>query len=250
MTHVRDRVTKDERLLGAASRLYGNDYNTSFLSKSAEEVLYGGIPVSVASEIFHVHDEELKQLIEKNALQPIGRYGKADLYAIYDLATLVVPPTWTEVEWEQVMSRRHFPAQLVKEFWGAKKARQDYLISAGEMWHTDEVTGLISEVFKTVTMGIRLITDNIERETTLTAKQRSLLNEYVDTTLNNAAKHIENTFSERVMRERVQRFEDLTGEIVLDHGTDENAQTEGIGKTQRDKSEVETESSPRSIADL
>ena len=147
--------------------------------------------------------------------------------------------SWTDDEWEKMLSKRHFPAQLVKDFWVAKKARQDYLLSAGDLWHTTEVIGALSEAFKTVAMGIKLITDQVERETTLTVHQRNLINEFIDSALQGGAKQLQDVFENRVYAEKIVRYEDLTGEFINDRNENDTATTDD-----------ETEGNAYDLADL
>lgn len=233
-THRKTQKTKTEAVDNA--RKYANEYNTSFLSRTAEQVLYEGLPIQYAAEIFHISDTDLKKLVDMKGVQPIGTFGKAQLYSIYDLANVCVSPNWTDDEWEKMLSKRHFPAQLVKDFWVAKKARQDYLLSAGDLWHTTEVISSLSEAFKTVAMGIKLITDQVERETTLTAHQRTLINEFVDAALYGGAKQLQDAFEKRVYVEKIVRYEDLTGEYIY----------ERTNNTAHD----EEENNPYDLADL
>ena len=224
-THRRTQKTKNED--SVTDRKYANDYNTSFLSRSAEQVLYEGLPIQYASEIFRISDTDLKKLVDMKGIRPIGTFGRAKLYSIYDLATVCVSPDWTDDEWETILSKRHFPAQLVKDFWVAKKAKQDYLLSAGDLWHTTEVIGALSEAFKTVAMGIKLITDQVERETTLTVHQRNLINEFIDAALQGGAKQLQDVFEKRVYAEKIVRYEDLTGEIINERNKNDTAAENG-----------------------
>ena len=236
-THRKTQKAKTEAVDNA--RKYANEYNTSFLSRTAEQVLYEGLPIQYAAEIFHISDTDLKKLVDMKGVQPIGTFGKAQLYSIYDLANVCVSPDWTDDEWEKMLSKRHFPAQLVKDFWVAKKARQDYLLSAGDLWHTTEVIGALSEAFKTVAMGIKLITDQVERETTLTVHQRNLINEFIDSALQGGAKQLQDVFEKRVYAEKIVRYEDLTGEFINDRNENDTATTDG-----------ETEGNTYDLADL
>lgn len=218
-THRATQKTKNSD----ATRQYANDYNTSFLSRTAEQVLYDGIPVQYAAEIFHISDRELKNRIELKGLQPVGFFGKAKLYSLYDLASICVSPDWTDEEWERVLSTLDLPTQFVKDFWQGKKARIDYLMTAGDLWHTTEVIDALSEAFKVVAMGIKLITDQVERETTLTPHQRTLINEFVDAALYGGAKQLQDTFEKRIYAEKEVRYQELTGEFI--NGKETNNET-------------------------
>jgi len=113
----------------------------------------------------------------------------------------------------------------VKDFWAAKKARQDYLKAAGELWHTADVVDIVSELLKIVAMGVKLIADNVECEQGLSPEQRTLITELIDEILIGAHKTVKDKFSERLSQDRLERYEDLTGEVVdEDAGQQESAE--------------------------
>lgn len=200
-----------------------------------------GISILEASDVFHVQQDDLVTLVKLAELEPISPHR----YDIYEVAALVVPPRWTDEEWEKVLTRRSFPPKMTKEFWGAKQARQNYLQSAGELWPTHEVVATLGDVLKTVSMGVKLITDNIERETGLTQKQRDLINEMVDEALRSAAKQLRDKFQERIIPEKMERYQSLTSERVILNGGATKIST--TGDTQ---SKHEPDSSSYDIAEL
>lgn len=200
-----------------------------------------GISIIEASDVFHVQQDDLITLIKLAELEPISPHR----YDIYEVAALVVPPRWTDEEWEKVLTRRSFPPKMTKEFWGAKQARQNYLLSAGDLWPTHEVVSTLGDVLKTVSMGVKLITDNIERETGLTQKQRDLINNMVDEALRSAAKMLRDKFQERIIPEKLERYQSLTSERVILNGG-----IAVIGEKGDEKSEHESDPSSYDIAEL
>lgn len=175
--------------------------------------------------MFRANRDVLPTLIARAQLQPVGTRTGSPTYDAWELASLLVPPRWTDEEWETVLHKGHFPTQLVKDFWAAKKARQDYLKAAGELWHTADVVDIVSELLKTVAMGVKLIADNVEREQGLSPEQRTLITELIDEILIGAHKTVEDKFSERLSQDRLERYEDLTGEVVdEDAGQQESAE--------------------------
>lgn len=184
-----------------------------------------GLSIKEAAAMFRADRDVLPTLIARARLQPVGTRTGSPTYDAWELASLLVPPRWTDEEWETVLHKGHFPTQLVKDFWAAKKARQDYLKAAGELWHTADVVDIVSELLKTVAMGVKLIADNVEREQGLSPEQRTLVTELIDEILIGAHKAVEDKFSERLSQDRLERYEDLTGEVVdEDAGQQESAE--------------------------
>ena len=88
-------------------------------------------------------------------------------------------------------------------------------------------------------MGIKLITDQVERETTLTVHQRNLINEFIDAALQGGAKQLQDVFEKRVYAEKIVRYEDLTGEFINERNENDTAATDD-----------EAESNAYNLADL
>ena len=65
-------------------------------------------------------------------------------------------------------------------------------------------------------MGVKLIPDTIDRLTSLTPEQRTLIVELLDEVMEGVAKSVVDKFGERAQKERATRYEDLTGEQVND----------------------------------
>nr|DAI43004.1 MAG TPA: Protein of unknown function (DUF1441) [Caudoviricetes sp.] len=179
---------------------------------TVDDVLTKGVTIKQGGIVFHIHNTELGNLVRKADLKPSGQRSGADIYTLKDLASVCVPPIWTDEQWEEVLHKGHFPASLKKDFWAAKKARLDYLINAGEYWHTDDVIAAVSELNKNFAMGVRLIPDTLDRLTSLTVEQRKQVTELLDEVMQGVAKTIAETFGEKAKRERIERREELTGE--------------------------------------
>lgn len=183
---------------------------------TVDDVLSKGITIRQAAVVFHIHNTELGNLVRKAGLQPSGTRNGADIYQIKDLASVCVQPIWSDEEWEEVLHKGHFPISLKKDFWSARKARLNYLVEAGEYWHTGEVISAVSELNKTFAMGVRLIPDTIDRLTTLSPEQRKLVTELLDEVMQGVAKNVADMFGERAEKERKERYAELTGERVSD----------------------------------
>lgn len=179
---------------------------------TVDDVLTKGVTIKQGGIVFHIHNTELGNLVRKADLKPSGQRSGADIYTLKDLASVCVPPIWTDEQWEEVLHKGHFPASLKKDFWAAKKARLEYLINAGEYWHTDDVIAAVSELNKNFAMGVRLIPDTLDRLTSLTVEQRKQVTELLDEVMQGVAKTIAETFGEKAKRERIERREELTGE--------------------------------------
>lgn len=69
------------------------------------------------------------------------------------------------------------PPKLFKEFWDGQIARQRFEDIEANLWPTPEVRATFFDVFEKLDTGIRAFAGNIDAQTDLTDKQRSLLQE-------------------------------------------------------------------------
>lgn len=107
-----------------------------------------------------------------------GRTGR-----LYDLATaaryLVTPAMDTE-DFLKVLNRNDLPPALQTQFWDAMMKRQKWEKEAGQLWPTDRVIAVLSEVFQTLKFTSQLWVDSLEREVEVTNTQRKVLQKLVD----------------------------------------------------------------------
>ena len=178
------------------------------------DVLTTGINIRQAATVFQVHNTELGNLVRKAGLKPSGTRNGTDIYKIKDIASVCVPPIWTDEEWETVLHKGHFPETLKKDFWASRAYRLKYLTEAGEYWHTSEVIAAVSELNKTFAMGVRLIPDTLDRLTVLTPEQRKLVTELLDEVMQGVAKTVTENFTARAPKERKERYAELTEQKV------------------------------------
>jgi hypothetical protein len=126
-------------------------------------------------------------------VQPSGKRGASDLYAIKDAARVLVRADETEDETVRRILRTHhtdLPKMLSKEYWLAETHRQRYMVAAGELWPTTKVVEWLSDAYKTIRLSLMLLADTVERQEALTNTQRRVLVDLVDAALNDAAERL------------------------------------------------------------
>lgn len=193
--------------------LLGNGTNATL---TVDDILSKGVTINQGAVIFHIHNTELSNLMRKAKIQPSGVRNGHDIYSIRDIASVCVPPAWSDEEWEEVLHKGHFPARLTKDFWNAKQARLTYLKNAGAYWHTSDVIAAVSEINKSFATSIKLIVDDVDRKAPLSQTQKDIVIQLLDNAMNNVAKRIEDLFGGKVEAERKIRSAELTGERVDD----------------------------------
>ena len=82
--------------------------------------------------------------------------------------------------------------------------------------HSADVIDAVSDLNKTFAIGVEVIPHTIDRLTTLTPEQRTLVVELLDEVMEGVSKAVADKFGERAQKERIARYEDLTGEQIDD----------------------------------
>jgi len=168
--------------------------NSQSLDLKSESMLYQGANISQLSRIFEMDRRDLKEKLVH--VPPCGTRNNYSIWKIKDVAAVVVNPI-DDIETRlKSMNARDLPKNLSKDFWAGMKSRQEYLIRAGELWHTEDVVDALGETFKHVRMALLLLADNVERETEFSEKARHRLQKMIDEALNQAANGLVERFKD------------------------------------------------------
>lgn len=159
-------------------------------------VVFQGATQTQLMHLFGLDQPRIKRALAK--CQPVGMRNNRPIYLVRDVAPHAVKPSVSPEELEKFLmeSDHHaLPASLRKEFWIAKRQRQDYELKAGDLWPTTRVIAEVGELFKLVNMQIRLMTDAVERQTELSDRQRGIVKSQCDELLKQLQKKIAEKFS-------------------------------------------------------
>lgn len=132
-----------------------------------------GVTVYWLSQVFGLTPETVRMRLAD--CTPESVHGKSNRYRVRDAAPYLVDP---KIDIEKYMKRMRpgdLPALLQKEIWDAKLKRQKWEAQAGDLWHTQDVIAVLSEVFATIKSTVQLWPDTVERTEGLTDDQRELL---------------------------------------------------------------------------
>lgn len=116
-------------------------------------------------------------------LAPIGKRASYDLYDPKEAVRALVPPPDDLIERILRMNAADLPKMLSKEFWYGQNQRLNYMERVGDLWSSKAVIDLAGEAFKTIRLSLMLIPDAVERETSLTNKQREVITMLVHSAL-------------------------------------------------------------------
>lgn len=164
------------------------------LDGASREMLFEGLNLSELGVAFRMDHRVLVQKL--HGVTPTGNRRGYATYTIAAAAPYLVRPMYDIETYIKKMNHADLPNELKKEFWNALKARQDYELRAGHLWPTAKVIEHASELLKLVKMSAQLATDNLERNTELTERQRDGINEILRSMLEDLQSKIAENFKE------------------------------------------------------
>lgn len=144
--------------------------------------------------IFGFTDKTVRRRLAE--VQPVLKKGVYVYYKLSDVLPFFVQPKNIEA-YIRSMNFTDLPTDLSKEFWAGQRSRQIFEKEAGDLWPTNEVVKKVGESFKVVAMEMRLMADQVHRETGLTAKQRAIVEGMVDSALRNIQTRLAEQFQPR-----------------------------------------------------
>lgn len=179
------------------------------LDDETRAIIYEGVSINQIGLLFDKRNPEVSRLIATAKIAPCGERQGYPIYKLKDVAPVMVPPREADVsDVIRNMSPKDLPPALTKEYWAAQHARLKFEEDRGDLWRTEEVIEMLSEVFKTLRMSILLMPDQLEKQSQLTDQQRNIVMGMIDGLLNDLA----DSLIERFQNEPTRRFDDDTEE--------------------------------------
>lgn len=160
--------------------------NTGFHKRRAE--IASGLPVTELAKIFRTNVLNVRRKLA--AVKPIGDRMGDPVYDIADAAEWLVKPKVDIAEYIKALRPGDVPVALQKQFWDAQLGRQKFDEQAGHSWRTEKVQTAFGDVFKIVRQKVRLFTDTVDRESTLSEEQRAIITRLADELLEGAYRSV------------------------------------------------------------
>jgi len=163
-------------------------------------MIHEGCSIQQLGDIFRHDSPKIKRLL--GDLKPCGTRHTYPIYNLADAAARIVHPVSANNLDEFIAKMRTYgdlPSAVLKEFWAGLRARQIYEMAAGDLWPTDQVITHMSEMFKTISLTVRLTADTVQRETSLNNAQRQVITRHMDDLLANLAANIQELAEKNVI---------------------------------------------------
>lgn len=155
----------------------GGSANESY-DEESQGIIYQGASSRQLAIMFRMDPAVVSRKI--SGLIPVGRRRGAMIYSIAEAAARLVKPGYEIERYIMEMNHLDLPPLLAKEFWNAMRARLSFEEDNGDLWRTTDVVRAFSEVFQTLRMSLMLMSDAVERESSLTDGQRLTLRRLTD----------------------------------------------------------------------
>lgn len=165
-----------------------------------------GVTVYWLAQVFGITTESVRMRLAD--CTPESVHGKSNRYRVKDAAPYLVDP---KIDIEKYMKRMRagdLPPLLQKEIWDAKLKRQKWETQAGDLWHTEDVISVLSEVFATIKSTVQLWPDTVERTVGLDDEQRELLVSMGDTLQDEIYRKLQEMAQEKSTKSSISDLED------------------------------------------
>lgn len=148
----------------------------SSLDKS---ILYDGVSISNLAVIFDLDKRTVSGRI--HGLTPTGTRNGYPTYSLAEACVRCFKPSEEQLrEAVRRMGTGDLPVRMQKEFWDSHRSRQTFEENARDLWRTEDLVDVFTEVFKTFRTSVRLFVDAVDRDTEISVRQRGLLEQYSD----------------------------------------------------------------------
>lgn len=140
--------------------------------------MHAGVTVGWLSEVFHLDPATVRKRLAD--CPPVSTHKTGYRYSLPAAAAFLVKPIFDVKKYLKNMRAEELPAHLQAQFWDGQNKKQKWEENAGDLWRTEAVMEVFSDVFLTIKSTAQLWTEDLERTTGLTPKQRASLSERVD----------------------------------------------------------------------
>lgn len=155
-------------------------------------IIYEGATIRQLAIMFRADPKVVTRKV--GGLVPVGRRRGNNIYRVDEAASRLVKPGYDIERYIREMNHLDLPPLLAKEFWNAQRARQAFEEQEADLWRTEDVVRVMSEAFTTCRMSLLLMTDAVERQSSLTDAQRVTIKGLIDGALADMREKLKDRF--------------------------------------------------------
>jgi hypothetical protein len=127
-------------------------------------------------------------------VKPSGERRGTPIYAVRDAAPYCVPLPADAVDRVLRMNHMGLPALLKKEYWQGQEAQLRVREKQGSLWRTDKILEYVGMAFRDIATEINIFSDQVERESALTERQKEAIDTLTQNLLLNIKARIKLSF--------------------------------------------------------
>ena len=168
------------------------------------KLILDGVSLTDLRHIFGMHSDEIATRLKQSGVTGCGRRNNAVIYNLREAAKAILTISLGDTEEDaellgNILRMHHnkLPKMLSKEYWAAQLAKQRYEQLSGDLWPTTRIVEFCGDAFKQIRLCLQLMADTVEREQTLNEPQRRVIQNLVDSTLNDMREKLVNGFNAR-----------------------------------------------------
>lgn len=150
----------------------------------SQAMIFEGASVSQLAKIFGMDNRTVGSKII--AIDPIGTRKTYPVYSIKDAAQVLLEPTLDLDQVEKIaayvrkLNPTNMPKMLTKEFWAAMRQKQAWEEDAAELWRTDKVVEVFSELVKSIRDPLILAKDAVASQRELDDRTQQIIDGIID----------------------------------------------------------------------
>lgn len=184
--------------------------------------MYGGVTLADMEVLFRMDRRTIERRL--GGVKPNGKRGKAPTYFVHEVAPYLVKPVGDFHAFMKRANPSDCPPILFKEYWNGQRAKAAFEENNGDLWRTEKVVHILSEVFKNLRTALLLVPDELDRTTTLSEVQREHLMVQIHKALGDLRAGLKDQFSRPATREDAPGIGSDAGDDPSEH--DEEGQGE------------------------
>lgn len=164
-------------------------------SEDLKKLLGGEVTATDLAQLFEIGVTSVRQKLLP--LNPVRLDGLVPVYRFRDAASLLAKLPEDVVARVMRLNHMDLPPMLRKEYWTGQAQMLKVKEAEGELFQTATVIEYVGLLLKAFRMSILLMSDSIERDTSLTPRQRDALKLLQDSALENARVEAARLFAEK-----------------------------------------------------
>ena len=165
-----------------------------------------GVTVNWLATVFNMQAVDVKRRLAN--CPALHRRQAGFVYDLKTACSFLVKPQINIDDYLKNMKIEELPPRLQTEYWNAKNKRLKFEEDAGHLWRTEAVMALVGMVVQQVRTQTRLWADEIEREESMTERQRALMQKKADALLSTIYDECKSLKMKRVTKSVLMEFLD------------------------------------------